>query len=346
MAEPQVDEFELMRRRIQQKGGVRADDAQRQLQRRFAALGNLDSGVALQQTQQLAQAQEDQTNLETQDVNALQAQTMRAERQAEADRTLQRYGIDTGAATSKYGVDAQTGASRYAADLGAKSAMDVAGLGAQTTLGVTGLQEAGATGRAQIGATSALDVAKLGSQTNLGVANIGAKSALDVAGVTTGAQKDIANIQEAGATGRAMIGADSAERVAKMGNENARAIANLEAETGINMQKVSLDQAMTLAKMDQVLKQDGNSITRMLADSQIAKDQQEMVINTTATLLNSFAPLMQAGFKPYDVSRIVAQVTGLDMGGVTAMIDKMYSDKQAPVSQPTTTPSKSPFAHG
>jgi hypothetical protein len=86
----QVDEFEIMRQRLKRRGATTGQERQRELSRQFAALGNLPSGAALKARQQTAQAQERATSEALQDVNVLQAQTQRQEREAEAGRQLQR----------------------------------------------------------------------------------------------------------------------------------------------------------------------------------------------------------------------------------------------------------------
>jgi hypothetical protein len=84
------DEFELMRRRLRRRGAVQGQEQQRDLSRQFAALGTAPSGAAIKARQQAAQAQERITSEGLQDVNILEAQTRRAERESLAQRELQR----------------------------------------------------------------------------------------------------------------------------------------------------------------------------------------------------------------------------------------------------------------
>ena len=81
-----VDEFELLRRRLKQRGATRGEAQQRDLNRRFAATGGLPSGAAFKIRQQAQEAAERQTSEDIQDVNVLQAQTLRQEREAERQR--------------------------------------------------------------------------------------------------------------------------------------------------------------------------------------------------------------------------------------------------------------------
>ncbi|GAG90680.1 unnamed protein product, partial [marine sediment metagenome] len=102
-----ADEFEIMRQRLKQRGAARGDQAQRGVARQAASLGNLPSGAALKQRQFAAQQTDAQTGQELQDVNILQAQTQRAERESAAARELQRFGITEGSRIASRGQDIQ-----------------------------------------------------------------------------------------------------------------------------------------------------------------------------------------------------------------------------------------------
>lgn len=86
----QVDEFELMRQRLRRRGATTGQERQQELSRQFAALGNLPSGAAIKTRQQAATASERATHEALQDINIMEAQTRRAERESEAQRGLQR----------------------------------------------------------------------------------------------------------------------------------------------------------------------------------------------------------------------------------------------------------------
>jgi hypothetical protein len=88
--EQPVDEFELMRRRIRQRAGAAGEGRQRELTRRFAALGQAPSGAAFKIRQEAQEATERARSEQLQDINVLEAQTRRAEREGEAQRGLQR----------------------------------------------------------------------------------------------------------------------------------------------------------------------------------------------------------------------------------------------------------------
>ena len=61
LSQPEVDEFEIMRRRVQQQGQRQRQRAQRQTRQQFARLGTLPSGAAIQAEQRAVQAAEQQT---------------------------------------------------------------------------------------------------------------------------------------------------------------------------------------------------------------------------------------------------------------------------------------------
>lgn len=112
-----VDEFELMRRRLEQRGAASAQGQQRELSRQFASLGNLPSGAAFKIRQQATEAAQQQTSQDIQDVNILQAQTQRAEREGLAQRELQKE-------LGYLGAQTQIGT----AQIGAGSAREVANI--------------------------------------------------------------------------------------------------------------------------------------------------------------------------------------------------------------------------
>ena len=86
----EVDEFELMRRRLKQRGATTGQERQQELSRQFASLGNLPSGAAIKTRQKAATASERATNEALQDVNILEAQTLRQEREGQAERDVRR----------------------------------------------------------------------------------------------------------------------------------------------------------------------------------------------------------------------------------------------------------------
>jgi hypothetical protein len=118
-----VDEFELMRKRLKQRGATTGQERQQELSRQFASLGNLPSGAAIKTRQQAATASERATNEATQDINILEAQTLRQEREGEAQRGLQRE-----LQSEQIGFQEREGAATRTAQF------DIANLGAETDL--------------------------------------------------------------------------------------------------------------------------------------------------------------------------------------------------------------------
>lgn len=174
-----VDEFELMRRRLRQRGAVRGEETQRQLSRQFAALGNLPSGSALKQQQLARQQQAQQTSADIQDVNILQAQTQRAERESAAQRALQRFGIETQAQTAREALAGQR---------------DIAGLQAATTR--AGFQSQQDIARLQ--AESQFRVAQLGANTDLEKARLQGANQIELAQIQTESNQRIAQLEQQG----------------------------------------------------------------------------------------------------------------------------------------------------
>lgn len=85
-----VDEFELMRRRVRQESKAAGQQRQEELKRQFARTGMLQSGAAIKQAGIESQQQEQQTQRALEGVDIAQAQTLRAEREAEKQREFAR----------------------------------------------------------------------------------------------------------------------------------------------------------------------------------------------------------------------------------------------------------------
>jgi len=183
LANQPVDEFELMRRRLQARGAVQAKGAQGELTRQFAALGNLPSGAALRVRQQAAEQTQRLTNEAVQDVNIAEAQTRFQEREAEKGRLAQR-GI---------------------AELQAQTQTGIAGLQARSQTGIAGLQARSQEKIAQGQFKSAFDIAQLGAQTDLKKAEMAGANAIELANIQAETQSKIAQLSEAGMDKRLAI---------------------------------------------------------------------------------------------------------------------------------------------
>lgn len=155
----EMDEFEIMRKRLQQRGAIRGAQAQRQGRRQAAALGNLPSGAAMRQ-QQIAQREvERQTSEDLQNVNIAEAQTRMQEREAQAGRDLQRFGIETQAKT-------------------AQTLQEMQGAQALKQLDVTGAQ---ALEQQRIAGAQALNLQRLGAANDMDMARLQGATAQELA---------------------------------------------------------------------------------------------------------------------------------------------------------------------
>ena len=89
MAFTDLDEFELARKRAERESKVRLQTRQDALQRRFASLGNLDSGIQLKQAS-LAEQEEGQALGDVREgINAAERQELRRRRELAEQRQFQ-----------------------------------------------------------------------------------------------------------------------------------------------------------------------------------------------------------------------------------------------------------------
>ena len=261
--QPEVDEFELMRQRLRKRGAVRGEDLQRQVSRDFAALGNLPSGAALKQRQLVAQASEEQTGRELQDVSILEAQTRRAERESAADRGLQR---DLGQLQSK----TQLGV----AGIGAKSALDVANIGSRATLESS-----------RIGARSAQDVAKIRGEFGIQEQQLAISGARENLKLELANKTNLAKMDQATKTYLADLDYGARMKELQVNDKTARFLGQM-----------SLENQMTMASIDAELRGRNMDLQEVLTKANISSQEMEGQLNTYATWVNSIGPLKQAGF--------------------------------------------------
>jgi phage regulator Rha-like protein len=281
-----VDEFEIMRQRLRSRGAARGEQAQRQVARQSAALGNLPSGAALKLQQQTARATEQQTGQELQDINILQAQTQRAEREAEAERGLRRFGIETQARTgleqARIGAQAQVKSSQI-------------GAGAQVTA-------------ARIGAQSALDVTKLDTQSKESIAALGANNDFNIARMQ-GDQR-LNEIIQQGATD---------QQILEFKNEldtEFQEMQNKFEEKRIGLLEAGMDSRLAdqiaankdLFDLEMIFKEKGLSIQERLNDANIEATQADTVMSQIATMTNMLDPLFNMGFELDDVHGLMSNL--------------------------------------
>ena len=184
---PPVDEFELMRRRLQQRGSVRKEEIQRESARQAAALGNLPSGAAMKQRQIATQEAERLTGEQVQDVNIAEAQIRRQERESALERGLKRFGI-----TTQKDISTQEIAGRK--ELSAQEIIGRQDL--QTLQGRQQLAQIGASGEqqrllARVQGANDMELAKLNNASAAQIANLQIKS-----------QEKLVKLQESGLDSR------------------------------------------------------------------------------------------------------------------------------------------------
>ena len=268
-----AEEFDIMRRRLKQRGATRGEQAQRGVARQAAALGNLPSGAALKQRQMAAQQSEQQTGQELQDVNILQAQTQRAEREAAAGRELQRFGITEQSRIAEQG----QGIQRF------------------------GIEQQAATAKAgqaiqKFGITESSRVATAGQFMQESIAKQGWAADKDI--LADKHANDLALMVEQGATQFELQNAQNLhDRNMQKQAENAASNAALLVERGVNKRHSEIISSnKALQTMADNMAQKGIDIQQQLADHAETQAGQEAILNQFATVVNSFDPLRAAGF--------------------------------------------------
>jgi len=286
-----ADEFEIMRQRLKQRGAARGEQAQRGVARQAASLGNLPSGAALKQRQFAAQATDAQTGQELQDVNILQAQTQRAERESAAGRELQRFGITEGSRIAERGQDIQRFGISEQSRLGERG-QDITkfGIESQAATAREGfeVQRFGINEQSRVsilGQESATAIAERGYETDL------EKTALDNASAMALMEKEGATAIE---LQEAKFKFDKALQDKQI---QADSNAALLVERGVDKRLAKTISAnANLQKMADKMAQKGIDIQQQLADTAETVAEQEAILNQAATIVNSFDPLRNLGF--------------------------------------------------
>lgn len=273
-----VDEFELLRRRLKQRGATRGEGQQRDINRRFAALGGLPSGAAFKIRQQATEAAERQTSEDVQDVNVLEAQTRRQERQAQLGREFareERIGAQEFAGQqAALGREFQTSERLGAQGFGSEQAR----LDREFATGQQISAQEFAASERQAGQAFAAAEARLGREFTSGEAALA---------------RDFA--REEAATGRQFQ-----EIQAQFQREHETALTNLGIESNENM-----------AMLDRELKKEGLDIQKLVADNNIEQGRIEGQLNTFATFVNAIGPMKAAGFSDGEVTDMVGAL-GID----------------------------------
>jgi hypothetical protein len=272
------DEFELLRRRLQQRGATRGEARQRDLNRRFAAAGGLPSGAAFKIRQQAQEAAERQTSEDVQDINVIEAQTRRQEREAQRGREFARE--ERIGAQEFAGQQAQLGREFQTTErLGAQGfGSEQARLDREFATGQQISAQEFAASERQAGQAFAAAEARLGREFTAGEAALA---------------RDFA--REEAETGRAFQ-----EIQAQFQREHETSLTNLGIESNEN-----------LARLDRDLRKEGLDIQRLVADSNIEQGKVEAQLNTYATFVNSIGPLAEAGFSDHEINDMVGAL-GID----------------------------------
>ena len=298
---PEVDEFEIMRQRLKQRGAARGDQAQRQVSRQSASLGNLPSGSALKLQQQAARQTEQQTGQEIQDVNVLQAQTQRAERESAAQRGLQRFGITTQAGTAidtaNIGSRTQLGSAR----IGAEAGIAQANIGAEGGIARANIGAQAGITQANIGAASALATTTLSTEANQAIAQLGVDS--DFKLLEKKGLQDLENLRQQGASAQELATLQGNINTSLQEQQNAHDAKKTQLMEGGMNARLS-DQIASnkqLFDLEMIFKENGQSIQGALADEQISSSQADTIMSQAATVINTLDPLMNMGFELEDI---------------------------------------------
>ena len=313
-AEPKVDEFEIMRRRLRQRGAASGEGQQRQLNRQFASLGNLPSGAAFKVRQQAQEAQGRQTSEAVQDVNVLQAQTQRAERESAAQRKLQKFGITTQADTAIKTAEIGAEAGLEQAEIAAESALETTKLGTASAETIAELQGNFGITAANISAESALNVERMRGKHGSEQQQAAIKASQDELTQTLASNESLAQMDAATKTYLGDLDFDARMKQLEVSDATARFMG------GLDIQK-----QLDIAEFDRDLKSRGQDIQRLMVDSQIEAANQESVLNTFATYVNAIGALKQSGMKAEQVTDLIGTlVPDFDVETVQPFIQKVY----------------------
>ena len=270
-----VDEFELMRRRIRQRGAAQGEEQQRALTRRFAALGQAPSGAAFKIRQQAREAQERVTGEQLQDVNIQQAQIQRQEREAERQRQF-------AGEQARLGREFQRGERIGAQEFGAEQAR----LGREFQTGERLGAERFATAEA--------------------LAERGFRA--DEAAAARSFAAEEARLGRRFTASESALARSFAREEAETGRNFQQIQAEFQRGHEANMQALGIESNERLASLDRAMQQQGIDIQRSLADAQIAQTEAEGVLNSFATFTNSIGPLREAGMNPVQISQVFGEL--------------------------------------
>ena len=308
-----ADEFEIMRQRLKQRGAARGEQAQRGVARQAASLGNLPSGAALKQRQFAAQATDAQTGQELQDVNVLQAQTQRAERESAAARELQRFGITEGSRIASRGQDIQRFGIEEQSRLGERG-QDITKFGIESQAATA--KEGFAVQRYGIDEQTRVSI--LGQEATTAIAERGYETDLEKTALDNASA--MALMEKQGASAIELQEAKfKFDKVLQDKQIQADSNAALMVERGMDRRLAkTISSNINLQKMADKMAQKGIDVQQQLADIAQTTAEQEAVLNQAATIINSFDPLRNLGF---DNAAIADLLETLDMPFAEEMVE-------------------------
>ena len=181
------------------------------------------------------------------------------------------------------------------------------------------LKEFGITTQAETAET----VAEIGAGSAETVAEIGAGSAENVANITTESAETISQNSINAATANLASQLENNLSLANIDANTKTTLGNLDAKTRMDMLKITddtqrwltesnLEQQLTIAEWQNNLAKKGMTIQEKLAEAGIKAGEEEGLINSYATFVNSVPQLKQHGFSVEDVGDIM-DAMGIEM---------------------------------
>lgn len=282
LTKPEVDEFEIMRRRVQEQGQRARERASEAAKRQFARVGNLPSGAAIKaESQALGQA-EQATSQALQDVNIAQAQQQRQAHESQAQRELQKFGIQQQATTARE-------------QLAGQREMQQAGLASQEKIAQLG--ETGATARQESQFAQQKAMQEIQGAQNIDMLSRTqefqkAQSLLDkdfqerLQGQSLGAQKDLATMQ--------------------MEFDKLALTQDWDKFTQtMDFQKLDAETRKGLSQAQMLLQTESQDLQKKMSEHAIAQDNSELEFNKMATVLNATDLLKANNFSDQEISNLL-----------------------------------------
>ena len=282
LTKPEVDEFEIMRRRVQEQGQRARERASQAAKRQFAKLGNLPSGAALKAEAQAVGQAEQATSQGIQDVNIAQAQQLRQAQEAAAGRELQRFGIEKQAETAQ------------------------AGLATQRELAQ--LQETGQTQRQQAGFGQQTAIQELQFEQQKKLQDIQSAQSLDILSRNQDFQK-----------AQSLLDRDLQAKLQGQSLEAQKDLATMQMEfdklaltqdwdkftQSMDFQKLDAETRKGLSQAQLVLQSESQDLQKKMSEHAINQDNSELEFNKMATVLNATDLLKANGFSDLEMSNLL-----------------------------------------